>query len=61
MKQSDKQSTALRTPRNEEIQDISHACARALVCRAELHTMRQWGHLTKPSKHLGTTGIQNHK
>lgn len=34
---------------------------KALVCRAELHTMRQWGHLTKPSKHLGTTGIQDHK
>lgn len=43
MEQSDKQSITLRTPRNEIPQGISHACAKAPVCRAELHTLRQWG------------------
>lgn len=59
IKQSYKQSTALRTPGNEITQEFSHACAKAQG-RAAHHEMM--GAISQnPSKHLGTTGIQDQK
>lgn len=40
---------------------MSPACAKALVWRAECTPWDHGGHLTKPSKHWGTTGIQYQK